>query len=692
MAEERHTNPVLSAITKNSDIILALSVVGILVLMVIPIPTWTLDIFLTLSISMALVVLMVTMYIVRPLDFAVFPGMLLILTLFRLALNVSSTRLILGQAFAGRVIEAFGSFVVKGNYVVGFVIFLILVLINFLVIVKGAGRIAEVAARFTLDAMPGKQMAIDADLNAGIINEVDARERRAEISREAEFYGAMDGASKFVKGDAIAGLIIAAINILGGLIIGVAQKGMSFSDAVQTYTLLTIGDGLVSQIPALIISTSAGIIVTRAATEENLGKDLQKQIFAQPKALFVASGALLFFGITPGLPMFPFFILSVMIGIMGFLGLQAEKEKKMLVREEEVPLEEVEDRIESYLQVDPMELEIGYGLIPIVDVEQDGDLLNRITTMRKQIAMEMGFIVPPIRIRDNIQLNANDYVIKIRGVEIAKGFVLMGSYLAMNPGAATEKLEGEETIEPAFGLKAYWISEAQREKAELAGYTVVEASAVVATHLMEVIKANGDKILGRQDTQTLIDNIKNNYPAVVEELIPGLLSLGQIQKVLQNLLKERIPIRDLVTILETLSDYAQVTKDPDILTEYVRQALSITITRTYQSEEGVIHTLTLDPRVEQIISEALAQAKQKGGSFAIPPEAVQKLYQSISKRVEELTEQGLTPIIVCSQNVRMYFRRLIESIFPNVAVLSYNELIPTIKIESIGGVSLENED
>ena len=381
-----------------------------------------------------------------------------------------------------------------------------------------------------------------------------------------------------------------------------------------------------------------------------------------------------------------------MIGIMGFLGLQAEKEKKMLVREEEVPLEEVEDRIESYLQVDPMELEIGYGLIPIVDVEQDGDLLNRITTMRKQIAMEMGFIVPPIRIRDNIQLNANDYVIKIRGVEIAKGFVLMGSYLAMNPGAATEKLEGEETIEPAFGLKAYWISEAQREKAELAGYTVVEASAVVATHLMEVIKANGDKILGRQDTQTLIDNIKNNYPAVVEELIPGLLSLGQIQKVLQNLLKERIPIRDLVTILETLSDYAQVTKDPDILTEYVRQALSITITRTYQSEEGVIHTLTLDPRVEQIISEALAQAKQKGGSFAIPPEAVQKLYQSISKRVEELTEQGLTPIIVCSQNVRMYFRRLIESIFPNVAVLSYNELIPTIKIESIGGVSLENED
>ena len=692
MPEERPANPVLTAIIRNSDVILAISVIVIITLMVIPLPTWTLDVFLTMSISSALVVLMITMYIVRPLDLAVFPGMLLILTLFRLALNIASTRLILGQAYAGKVIEAFGTFVVKGNYVVGFVIFLILVIINFLVIVRGAGRIAEVAARFTLDAMPGKQMAIDADLNAGIINEAEARGRRVEISREAEFYGAMDGASKFVRGDAIAALIITGINIIGGLVIGVVQLGMTFSDAVQTYTLLTIGDGLVSQIPALIISTSAGIIVTRAATEENLGRDLQKQVFAQPKALFVASGALFFFGVTPGLPMVPFFILSLMVGILGYLSLQAEKERKMIIKEEEEAPPEIEDQIESYLQVDPMELEIGYGLIPLVDVEQNGDLLARITTMRKQLAIEMGIIVPPIRIRDNIQLGANDYVIKIRGVEVTKGEVMIGQFLAMNPGTATEKLEGEETIEPAFGLPAYWISESQKEKAEIAGYTVVESSAVVATHLMEVIKSNADKILGRQDTQMLIDNVKRNYPAIVEELIPGLLTLGQVQKVLQNLLRERIPIKDLVTILETLADYAQVTKDTEVLTEYVRQALGSTITKLYQTEEGVINALTLDPKVEQMIDEAVRRAKTTGEGFAIPPDAIKKLYNSISKKSEEVISRGLTPIIVCSPSVRMYFRKLIESIYPNITVLSYGELTPTIQIESLGGINLENED
>ena len=692
MPEQKTTNPLLSAITKSSDFILAVSIIVILALMVIPLPTWTLDIFLTLSISVSLVVLMITMYIVKPLDLAVFPGLLLVLTLFRLALNVASTRLILGQAFAGRVIEAFGTFVVKGNYIVGFVIFLVLVLINFLVIVKGSGRIAEVAARFTLDAMPGKQMAIDADLNAGIINEKDARERRVEISREAEFYGAMDGASKFVKGDAIAALIITAINIVGGLIIGVAQLGMSFSDAVQTYTLLTIGDGLVSQIPSLIISTSAGIIVTRAASDENLGKDLQKQIFAQPKALFIASGALLFFGITPGLPITPFFILSILIGILGYVSLQAEKEKKMIIEEEQEELPEVEESIESYLQVDPMELEIGYGLIPLVDVEQNGDLLTRITTMRKQIAMELGIIVPPIRIRDNIQLGANDYVIKIRGIDIAKGQVLMGQLLAMNPGTATEKLDGKATKEPAFGLEAYWINESQKEKAELAGYTVVEPSAVIATHMMEVIKSNADKILGRQDTQTLIDNIKKSYPALVEELIPAVLSLGQVQKVLQNLLRERIPIRDLVSILESLADYSQSTKDKDILTEYVRQALSTTITRLFQTGEEEIRALTLDPRTEQVFDEALKQARQKGGDFIIPPDAINKLYKSISKGSDDALSQGLSPIILCSPSVRMYFRKLIEPVFPNVIVLSYNEITPTTKIESMGGVSIEYED
>ncbi len=692
MPEDRTTNPVLQAIIKSSDIILAISMILIITLMVIPLPTWTLDIFLTMSISFSLIVLMITMYIVRPLDLAVFPGILLILTLFRLSLNVASTRLILSQAYAGKVIQAFGTFVVKGNYVVGFIIFLILVIINFLVIVKGSGRIAEVAARFTLDAMPGKQMAIDADLNAGIINESEARSRRAEISREAEFYGAMDGASKFVRGDAIAGLIINGINIVGGLVIGVAQLGMSFSDAVQTYTLLTIGDGLVTQIPALIVSTSAGIIVTRAATEENLGKDLQKQIFAQPKALFIASGALLFFGITPGLPLVPFLLLSALVGFMGYLSLQAEKEKKKVIKEEEVAPPEAEEKIESYLQVDPMELEIGYGLIPLVDVEQNGDLLTRITTMRKQLALEIGIIVPPIRIRDNIQLGANDYVIKIRGVEVAKGQVIIGQLLAMNPGTATEKLEGKETIEPAFGLPAYWISESQKEKAELAGYTVVEPSAVVATHLMEVIKSNADKLLGRQDTQVLINNVKSSYPTVVDELIPGLFSIGQVQKVLQNLLRERIPIRDLVTILEVLADYATTIKDPEILTGFVRQALSSTITKLYQTEEGVIQAITVDPKIEQMFDEALKQARTTGTRFAIPPDTVNKIYKSISKRSEGAISQGFTPIIICSPNFRVYFRKLIEAIFPNVVVLSYSELTPTIKIESLGRISLENED
>ncbi|MFC1725980.1 flagellar biosynthesis protein FlhA [candidate division KSB1 bacterium] len=688
MEKAATTNPVFAGISKNSDVIMAVAIISVLVFMIIPIPTWMLDILLTMSITSSMIVLMVSIYITSPLELAVFPGLLLIMTLFRLSLNIASTRLILGYGFAGKIIKAFGSFVVAGNYVVGFIIFLILVLINFVVIVKGAGRIAEVAARFTLDAMPGKQMAIDADLNAGIINEDEARTRRKEIAREAEFHGAMDGASKFVKGDAIAGIIITVINIIGGFIIGMVQGGLSFGEAIETYTLLTVGDGLVSQIPSLIISTSAGMIVTRAAAESNLGEDVQKQILAQPKALLIAGGTLLFFGMTPGLPMAPFFILSAIVLTLGFISRRIKIDKEAREVEEEVMEEPVEDRIESYLQVDPMELEIGYGLIPLVDVEQDGDLLNRITSLRKQVALEVGFVVPPIRIRDNIQLGANDYIIKIRGIEIAKGQSIPGSFLAMNPGTATEEIEGKATVEPAFGLPAYWISDGEKDKAEMAGYTVVEAAAVIATHLIEVVKNNAQKILSRQDTRTLMDGLKEEHATLVEEVVPNLLSVGGIQKILQNLLRERVPIRDMVTILETIADYAPLSKDTLLLTEYVRQALSSTISGQYMDENRVIKALSLDPKIEQLIEETVKQAQKMGTGFSLAPDVINKLYTALSKSIETLLEKGLTPIVICSPSIRQYFRRIIDPAFPNLVIISYNELTPDVQVETVGGVKI----
>jgi len=691
MEKATPTSTVFEGIAKNSDLIMAIAIISVLIFMVVPIPTWMLDLLLTMSITGSLVVLMVAIYITSPLELAVFPGLLLILTLFRLSLNIASTRLILGFGFAGKIIKAFGSFVVAGNYVVGFIIFLILVLINFVVIVRGAGRIAEVAARFTLDAMPGKQMAIDADLNAGIISEEEARLRRREVSKEAEFHGAMDGASKFVKGDAIAALIITAVNIIGGFIIGMVQRGMSFEESIQAYTLLTVGDGLVSQIPALIISTSAGMIVSRAAAESNLGEDVQKQIFSQPKALLIASGALFFFGIVPGMPAIPFFVLGSMVLLLGIMGRQALREKVEKEVEEKIPEEVPEEKIESYLQVDPLELEIGYGLIPLVDVEQDGDLLNRITSLRKQIAMEMGFVVPPIRIRDNIQLEANEYVIKIRGIEVARGESIPGNFLAMNPGTATEEIEGKATVEPAFGLPAYWISEGEKEKAEMAGYTVVEAAAVIATHLIEIIKANAHKILSRQDVKSLLDNLKQDHPTLVDEVVPNLLTYGGVQKVLQNLLKERVPIRDLVTILETVADYAQMTKDPNVLNEYVRQSLSNTISSQFADENKVIKALTLDPKIEQMIEEIVKKAQKMGTGFSMPPDVVNKIYSNLSTKVEEMLDKGLTPLVICSPNIRQYFRRIIDPAFPNLAVISYGELASDVQVETVGGVNI-NED
>lgn len=683
----------LNFLTKNGDILLAAGVILILTLMIIPLPPAMLDVLLALNISAALVLLMVSLYLTNPLELSVFPSLLLILTLFRLSLNISSTRLILGEAYAGEIIRSFGSFVVKGNYVVGFIIFLILVIIQFVVIVKGAGRIAEVAARFTLDAMPGKQMSIDADLNAGIITEEEARERRMEIAREADFYGAMDGASKFVKGDAIAGLIITSINILAGLIIGMAQMHMSLNQALQTYSLLTIGDGLVSQIPALLVSTAAGMVVTRAASKENLSSDLTSQLLAKPKALYIASGTLFLFGIAPGLPAIPFFILSAVIGSVGY-GLRNHAALKELEapENEEAQLPAPTDDIENYLQVDPLELEIGYNLIALVDTDQGGDLFDRITSMRKQMALDLGIIVPPIRVRDNLQLGPDEYIIKIRGNEVARNEIYMGHFLAMNAGNVEEAIDGIQTIEPAFGLPAVWIREDQRHEAELAGYTVVEPSAVLTTHLMEVIRKHADKLLGRQEVQQLLDNLKEDYPAVVNELVPDQLSLGAIQKVLQNLLREGVPVRDLVTILETLADYASVTKNVEVLTEYVRYALSDTIAKLYKDEDGIIRSITLDPKIEQMITTSLQSQKQVNNNLGLSPVMVQKIYQSVAQNIEQAMSMGYHPVIICSPTIRAYFKKLIEGQFPDVSVISFGELPSDVQIESIGKVRIENEN
>lgn len=680
--------------SKYSDVMLALGLVSILVVMIIPMPPPLMDLLLTLDISLALVILVVVLYTTEPLQLSVFPGLLLMATLFRLSLNVGTTRLILGQAYAGRLIESFGTFVVGGNYVVGIIIFSILVIINFVVLTKGAQRIAEVAARFTLDKMPGKQMAIDADLNNGLIDEREARGRRDKIDREAEFYGAMDGAAKFVRGDAIAAILITFINILGGFIIGVLQRGMSFPDSLRTYTLLTVGDGLVSQIPALVVSTAAGVIITRASSENNLGFDIQNQLTAKPRALVVTSAVLLFFGIMPGLPTMPFVILALIVGLVA-LGArrqirEAEKMAEELEEEEEAPTD-ISAQIEEYLQVDPLELEIGYGLIPLVDIDQGGDLLGRITEIRKQCALEIGIIVPPIRIRDNIQLQNNEYVIKIRGVDVARGEVMVNQYMALDPGTVTEKVEGQRTVEQVFGLEAIWVTEENKEKAEMNGYTVVEAPAVLATHLMETLKRHAHEILSRQDTQTLMDNMKKENPTLVEELIPNAMSVGAVQKVLQNLLRERVPIRDLVTILEALSDFASHTKDLNTLTEYVRQNLNRTIYSLYKDSEGKVTAITLAPEVEKTIIDVIQSSVSKGSPLALPPRFIEGITSSLKEQIDKMSSEGLQPLMICSPTVRQYFKRVVEPVFPNLMVISYAELPQTAEIVSFGTIQTERE-
>jgi flagellar biosynthesis protein FlhA len=663
--------------------------------MIIPMPPVFMDMMLTLDIALGLLVLVVVLYTTEPLQLSVFPGLLLMMTLYRLSLNVASTRLILSEGYAGRIIESFGSFVVGGNYVVGIIIFAILVIINFVVLTKGAGRIAEVAARFTLDKMPGKQMAIDADLNNGLIDEREARTRREKIDHEAEFYGAMDGAAKFVRGDAIAAILITFINIIGGFIIGVAQKGMSFPDAIKTYTLLTVGDGLVSQIPALVVSTAAGVIITRASSDSNLGVDIQNQLMARPRALFLTAAVLMFFGLVPGLPSTPFLVLAVMIAM---LGIGARRQIAAKEQEEQEEQEEREQRpgdvnaqIEEFLQVDPLELEIGYGLIPLVDVDQGGDLLGRISEIRKQCALEVGIIVPPIRIRDNIQLANSEYVIKIRGVEVARGEVNVGQYMALDPGTVSDKVEGQHTTEQVFGLEAIWVGEDKREEAESKGYTVVEAPAVLATHLMETLKRYAHEILSRQDTQSLLDNVKKENATLVDELVPNVMNVGNVQKILQNLLRERVPIRDLVSILEALSDYAGQTKDIGVLTEFVRQGLNRTIFNMYRDDEGRVTAITLAPDVERTIMEVIQSSVNKGSSMALPPQFIEKITSSLNEQVEKMNSEGLQPLLICSPSIRQYFKRLVEPVFTHLVVISYAELPQTAEITSFGTVKLEKE-
>lgn len=671
-----------------NDLIIAFGVVLVVAMMVIPIPPDLLDILLSANISFSLIVLLVTTYIGKALDFSVFPSVLLIATLFRLALNVSSTRLILLHGYAGHVIQSFGSFVVGGSYIVGMVVFAILVVIQFVVITSGATRIAEVAARFTLDAMPGKQMSIDADMNAGLITEEEARKRRRDIEREADFYGAMDGASKFVRGDAIAGVVIVLVNLLGGFAVGVLQKGMSLGDAMQTYALLTVGDGLVTQIPALLVSTASAMVVTRAASETNLGEELVGQLSFSPRAITVAAVIIGILALVPGLPKLPFMTIAAGIGGIAYT-LRREKtrpaEKEVeRPRRPETPIEAVS----GLLSVDPIELNLSYTLIPLV--QEGGGLLDKITALRRQMASELGIVIPPIRIRDDIRLKPNAYSIKLRGVEVGKGEAMIGYMLAMDPGTATEKISGIPTKDPAFGLPAIWIPEAYKDRAERAGYTVVDPVTVIITHISELIRSNAAEILTRQDVKDLLDSLRAKQPAVVDEVVPNILSVGEVQRVLQALLREGISIRDLSTILETIGDHARSTKDPEILAERVRRRLSRFISQSL-SQEGVLYAILLDPNLEEEIANGLIRTED-GISVSISPDMAQKAIKDMASIYEEAIMAGKNPVILTSGRSRLGARRFFERFFARLPVLAFEEISPGIRIESLGVVRRDYED
>lgn len=697
MAEIRQTF-IGSILQDSTDVAMVIAVIGILMAMLLPIPPIFLDLLLALNITVAIIVLITTMYTVSPLEFSIFPSLLLVLTLFRLSLNVASTRLILlhgneGALAAGAVIKSFGSFVVGGNYVVGMIIFVILVLINFIVITKGSGRIAEVAARFTLDGMPGKQMAIDADLNAGIIDENEARQRRQEIAKESEFHGAMDGASKFVRGDAIAGIVITVINIIGGFVIGVFQMKMSMMDAAQNYTLLTVGDGLVTQIPALIISSSAGILVSRAASENRMGQEFGKHIFSNPNPVYLGAFVVFLFGLVPGLPAFPFMTLAVILGGgMFFLQRRVTREAEPVTpgeTGEEAMAETGPEEVEHLLTLDTMELEVGYGLIPLVDKEQDGILLGRIRAIRRQFATEMGMIIPPIHIRDNLKLKPSEYRMMIKGVEMARAELMVNHLLAMDPGGVAKKIDGIPTTEPAFNLPAIWIPPEKEEDARFSGYTVVDNSTIIATHITEVIRSNAADLLGKQETQHLLDFLAKTYPKAVEELVPALLPLGVVQKVLQNLLRERVSIRDLLTIVETLSDYAAMSKDPDLLTEYVRQKLARSMLDPYVQSDGTLRVITIDQEIEDLLSKNL-QHTEHGSYLSVEPGVVEKIIVATKKEIDKFMEENFQPIVLCSPVLRRHLRRIIEQFAPSVLVLSHAEIFQNIRIQSTGKVMLKH--
>ncbi len=682
----------IGLLTKNVDVLVTFLIIFIILMMIIPIPPVVMDVLLGFNIALSFVIFLICIYTLKPLDFSIFPSILLIATMFRLSLNISSTRLILLNGYAGNVISSFGNFVVRGNFIVGFIIFLILVIINFVVIIQGANRIAEVAARFTLDALPGKQMSIDADLNAGIISEEEARKQREVIALQADFYGAMDGASKFVKGDAIAGLIIVIVNLFGGLAIGVIQRGLTFSEALKTYSLLTVGDGLVSQIPALLISVATGLIVTRASSDSNLSKQISIQFLAQPKAIGIAAAVVFLVGLLPGMPKLAFFALGAIIGFLAYFQSKKLKKQKELERlqEEELEkkaLESSYDEIEQALYLDIIELELGFSLIGLADSKEFGDLETRIDLIKKQITSETGFIVPQIRIRDNIQLEDNSYCIKIKGIKVAEGKIYADRVMILNPENTGFDIDGYDAVEPVFNLKSRWIEIKDRYLAEEKGYTVIDPVTVLVTHISEVIKENAHEILGVADVQNLLDKLSKHNPIVVKEVIPNKLELSELHIILKNLLKERIPIKDLTTILETLLVKAKVTKNTDILTEYVRQSLARSITYLYQNPPGVISAIVVDPDIEQSILNSLKQ-DEFNIRLILNPEMLNNIIEEIKRVVEQVSSKGLTPIILCLSPVRPHLKQMADRVKSNIVVLSYEEITEDVKIEPVGIIKL----
>lgn len=673
---------------RSSSAMIAMGVIAVLMVMIIPIPTFLLDILLSFSIAIAIIILLMSMFVLKPLQFSVFPSILLMVTLLRLSLNVASTRLILlhgneGTSAAGQVIQSFGTFVVGGNYVVGLIVFLVLVLINFVVITKGATRIAEVSARFTLDAMPGKQMSIDADLNAGLITDIDARRRRAEIEQEANFYGAMDGASKFVRGDAIAGILIVLINVIGGLIVGVLQMGMPVIDAARNYTLLTIGDGLVTQVPALIVSTAAGILVTRTATSTELGEEVRSQVFTQPRAIATAALMLFVFALIPGMPKMAFVLVSIVIAIVAWRVVMSIARKKLeeeAIQKEAPIAAEPEDVIAP---LDAMGLEVGYALIPLVDASQGGELLQRIKALRRQLATELGFVMPAIHIRDNLKLKPDEYSVLLKGVEVARSSVMMGHSLVISTDDKEMKIKGIPTKEPAFGLPAVWVTEREKDAIIAKGYVVVDPATVITTHLTELTKNYADELMGRQEVQSLVDNLEQLYPRVVKEIVPKVVPINLLHRVLQRLLRERVSIRDLLTIIETMGEYAAMTKNADILTGYVRQALGRSITKQYQDREGNITVMIMSPDLEDKISRSISHTDYE--SFVSPdPNLIKKMVANLQKMLKTFTAGGMQPIVMCSPNTRIHFRKILEKFFPNIVILAHNEISREANIKSLG--------